>query len=253
MHRPRCTLAELIEFVADYQSTDKREILWMCNESQWHQYKLPYLFATFMQIYLTQRINKQSIFDPYCEQLPNVGDIQQSYKPYLDHILSQIKVNKRGNMDINDISKNIHIYMNKPILMGPIKTLSMKQLDLLIFGYVHTFQHQNNFYSQIIPWDVITIIHSYFQSVNKEYFEKCTNIKRNIIEIESQIKNGTNHIVFEKQQELFSLYNKYRNITFDEEYHPYLIDEYIINDKQYQLSVKEFLSKISSMDYTNLK
>ena len=256
-HKPKLTLAGLIQFVASYSS--KQRILRTFNE--WHNFKVSYLFGIYMQIYLREKITRECkydiLIDKYYDNIPSMTDISTNFRPYLTHIVNQINVENDSNvLSKMDLRNNFHIYMNKRCV-GPIQTLSMTKKDLLVFGYIHKFRDQYQFYSQIIPWDVIKLIHLFFDKVNKKYLDKFENIKQKIVEIEEEIydlkskKNShfKNNIINSKQNELLTLYKKTNDITIQEEYYPHLVDEYLIDKKQYKLKSKDFIKKLSIIPF----
>ena len=61
---------------------------------------------------------------------------------------------------------------------------------------------------------------------------------------------GDDNIIQQKQFELFSLYNKTRDIVFQEDYFPHLIDEYLVNTSEYKLTIKGFATRIQFIPYT---
>merc|ERR1712228_520223 len=200
------------------------------------------------------------------EMIPSPSDIQQNYKPYLEHIVTQINEENHWTFGMTNESirrvvfNKLALFMSKPILNGPIKSLSMHKKDLLVFGYIHAFMNQNDFYSTVIPWDVIKLIHTFFDHINKEYLDKFANIKQNIIEKEAEIYDLKHtetlvsyNMIHQKQSELLSLYNQSKDISFQEEYVPHLIDEYIINKKKYQMTAMDFFSSIEAMKLTSFE
>eukprot|EP01084_Bolivina_argentea_P292857 503574_1 len=273
---PRFTLGDLIQFVASYP---KKAFLLRNVFNKWNYFKLSHLLTLYIQLYLRNIISTKykyhSYVDKYYKNIPTVSYIQQHFRPYLDHIISQIKDDANGvnshcttvTPDFRSlVATKLQIYMNKPMLNGPILTLSMHKQDLLIFGYIHRFKDENNFYSQTIPWDVIKLIHAFFDKINKEYLEKFESIKQNIIETESQIYDLKNNQykrnldeqyimneIHEKQYELLTLYNKSKDIQFQEEYFPHLINEFVINNKYYQLTAKEFALKIDQIPFSSFE
>ena len=271
LQQPRCTLADLIRFIKSYGDKESPDISGIFGYTEWPKYRTSHLLALYMRIYLKNRVKKRYKFDQYLDRyydnIPTIADVQQIYRPYLDHIVSQISKAQSGT----SVLRKFHIYMNKPILMGPIKKLSMHKKDLLVFGWIHLFQNENKFYSQIIPWDVIKLIHLFYDPINKEYFEKFEHIKKQIIAIESdinilkkdliEINNDGNtdkygnieNCIQQKQFELFSLYDKTRDTASQERYLPHLVDEYLFDTQQYKLSAKAFANRIRLISYTKFE
>eukprot|EP01083_Nonionella_stella_P010904 31019_1 len=259
-NRPRCTLSDLIEFIEKYGN---RQYFFTIHRfiKEWHNFKISHVLAMYMQLYLRHKIGRHFKYDDhidlYYTQIPTVSDIQQHYRPYLDHIASQIDPSTSKS---KGIIQDFHIYMNAPMPHGPILALSMHKRDLLVFGYIHKFKRKRRFHSRIIPWDVIKLIHAFYHTINKLYLDKYAGIQRNIIEIESEIGYLKLHTttkdryimnaIHQKQSKLLTLYNMTNDIRFQEEYEPHFIDKYIINTKQYQLSGKEYADKIRTMPFT---
>lgn len=261
-HKPRLTLASLIKYIATYPS--KSNIL--RTFTQWHTFKVSYLFAIYMQIYLREKISKECkydiLIDKYYENIPSISEISTNYRPYLDHIVSQIPLRniEKKILSKHDLRDKFHVYMNKRCI-GPIKALSMTKKDLLIFGYVHIFRDEYQFYSKIIPWDVIKVIHLFFDKTNKEYLEQFEGNKRKIVEIEAEIhelkiKSQSKQSVFikseinSKQTQLINLYKKTNGIQYQEEYFPHLVDEYLVDTKDYSLKAKTFAKQLKFIPYT---
>eukprot|EP01083_Nonionella_stella_P306560 1074110_1 len=266
LHKPRRTLAQFIESIAEdpgnIRTSHDKEYLLRTTFDSWKPHHLPYLLSLYLQLYLRKQISKQFKYDPYIDtyyaQIPTVADVQQQYRPYLHHIALQLPPYIRWNLLLD----KIYVYMNKPIRHGPVLTLSLNERDLLIFGYIHEFQIKNHFYAQTIPWDVIKVIHSFHDTINKQYLSALNDIKHNIIDIESEIqglKTGTNKqqntdVIHAKQSRLLTLYNMTKDVYLcEEEFEPYLLNKYVIDTKQYQLSVKQFVEEIDKLSFRSFQ